>query len=95
MQINITGHGLDITDALKLHVSDKLERIKHHFDHITSVHVVLRVEKLLHFAEATVLVAKKSLHASAEDTNMYTAIDQMADMLDKQLIKHKEKLQQH
>ena len=62
-----------------------------HFETITSIHVVLNVEKLRQIAEGTVLIAKEKFYASSEDENMYTAIDLLADKLNKQLVKHKEK----
>ena len=95
MKIIVTGDGISVTDALKQHIEIKLQRIKHHFEHIDTVHVTLRVEKLVHTAEAGVSIAKNIIHACAEDADMYTAIDDMADMIDKQLLKHKEKIKHH
>ncbi len=46
MQINISGHHLDLTDALKDYVNNKLERLTHHHDKITGTDVILSVEKL-------------------------------------------------
>ncbi|MAN52768.1 MULTISPECIES: ribosome hibernation-promoting factor, HPF/YfiA family [Marinimicrobium] len=95
MQINISGHHLDLTDALKDYVSNKLERLTHHHDKITSTDVILSVEKLEQKAEARVHVSGKDLFADAVDQDMYAAIDQLTDKLDRQLIKHKEKLRSH
>ncbi len=91
MQINLSGHHVDITDSLREYVSTKLEKIKRHFDHVGNVHVVLSVEKKVQKAEATVFIAGGELFADAKDENMYAAIDALTDKLDRQIIKHKEK----
>lgn len=95
MQINISGHHLEVTDSLKDYVTTKLERLGHHYDRITSINVILSVDKLQQKAEATLHVSGKDLFAEAIDEDMYTAIDALADKLGRQLIKHKEKLRDH
>ena len=95
MQINITGHQLDLTDSLKVHVNDKLSKIGRHFDHINSIDVVLNVEKIRQQAEATINAKGIAIHANAESENMYSSIDILAQKLDSQVIKHKEKLSDH
>lgn len=95
MQITISGHHLDLTDPLKAYVQSKLERLGNHSDFITSIHVTLTVVKLDQKADAVVHVNGKDVFADATDLDMYAAIDQLADKLDRQLIKHKEKLRSH
>ena len=95
MHINITGHRMDVTPAIKAFTEEKFERLERHFDHITAIHVVFDVEKLRQIAEATVFVSKGELHASAESEDLYAAIDTLVDKLNRQLIKHKEKLIDH
>ena len=95
MQLNLTGHHVDITDALRGYVTEKLERIERHFDHVTNVHVILSVEKLRNKAEATVHVNGADLYADCTDEDMYAAIDALADKLDRQIKKHKEKMTDH
>ena len=95
MQINITGHHIDVTPALRAFTEEKFDKLERHFDHITSINVVLNVEKLRQIAEATVHVIKGELHASAESEDLYTAIDTLIDKLERQLSKHKEKNQHH
>ena len=95
MQIHFTGHRVEITSSLKSFTQEKLDKLERHFDKITSINVVFDVEKLRHIAEATILVSKGEVHASAEAENMYTAVDLLVDKLDKQLVKHKEKKQDH
>jgi len=91
MQLSVTGHHVDLTDSLNGFIEQKFEKLERHYDHITQVHVVLSVEKLQHQAEATAHVTGAELFANADAQDMYTAIDQLVDKLDRQLIKHKEK----
>lgn len=91
MQLNISGHHVDVTEALKSYTSEKLGKLERHYDHITNVHVVLSVEKMRQRAEATMHVSGAELFADADSEDMYAAIDMLTDKLDRQLIKHKEK----
>ncbi len=93
MQLKLTGHHVELTDALRSAVEKKLERISRHFDQLIDMHVVLTVEKLEQKAEATLHVSGANLHAVAVDANMYAAIDALADKLDRAVKKHKEKSQ--
>jgi putative sigma-54 modulation protein len=95
MQLNLTGHHVDITPSLKDFVSDKFERLERHFDNVTNVHVVLKVEKQRKMAEATLHVAGGKLFADSHSEDMYAAIDSLTDKLDRQIKKHKEKLKDH
>lgn len=91
MQTNISGHHIQVTDSLRNYVTTKLTRIERHNERITNVHVVLSVEKLRQKAEATLHVSGAEMHADAESEDLYAAIDALADKLDRQIIKHKEK----
>ncbi len=95
MQINITGHHVELTEALTEYVHTKFERLERHFDNITNVQVTLSVEKLRQKAEANMHVAGGEIFAQAEQEDMYAAIDSMVDKLDRQVIKHKEKMKSH
>jgi putative sigma-54 modulation protein len=95
MQINLTGHHVDITESLRNYVDTKFEKLQRHFDHINIVHVILNVEKLTQKAEATVHLKGGEVFANAEHTDMYAAIDGLIDKLDRQVIKHKEKQKRH
>ena len=95
MQLNITGHHVEVTDSLKAYVAEKLERLEKHFDHVNNVHVILSVEKQRQKSEATVHVNGASLFADSTEEDMYAAIDSMTDKLDRQIKKHKEKLKDH
>jgi putative sigma-54 modulation protein len=95
MNVHMTGHHVEVTPAIREYMSSKLERIKRHFDHVIDVNVIVSVEKLDQKVEATVHVSGKDIHAESTDQNMYAAIDNLADKLDRQLVKHKEKLTSH
>jgi putative sigma-54 modulation protein len=95
MQINITGHHIDITDALRSYVSEKLEKLERHFDHVTNVHVILTVEKQSQKAEANVHVSGADLFAQHDSEDMYASIDGLVDKLDRQIVKYKEKIGSH
>jgi len=95
MQLNLTGHHIGITPALRDYVTEKLQRLERHFDHVTNVHVILSVEKTRQKAEATINITGSQLHADAVDEDMYAAIDALVDKLDRQIKKHKEKITDH
>jgi putative sigma-54 modulation protein len=95
MQLNLSGHHIELTDSLRTYVNEKLERLERHFDHVTNVHVVLTAEKKSMRAEASVNVSGARLFADSSNENMYAAIDALADKLDRQIIKHKEKMTDH
>jgi putative sigma-54 modulation protein len=95
MQLTITGHHIDVSPALRDYVDTKLTRLVRHFDNLTDIHCVLTVEKLLHKAEATIKLSGGTIHADAVDQNMYAAIDDLVDKLDRQVKKHKEKITDH
>lgn len=92
MQLSVSGHHIEVTDALHSYVTSKFERLERHYDHMTNVHVVLSVEKLVHKAEATVHISGAEIFADADEDDLYAAIDALANKLDRQIVKHKEKL---
>src|SRR4030065_108375 len=92
MHINHTGHHIDITSALRSYVESKFKRLERHFDNMTNIHVILSIEKERQKAEATVHVNRGNLFANAEHEDMYAAIDELIDKLDRQGQQHKEKL---
>lgn len=95
MQINITGHHMDITPALRSYVESKFERLERHFDNMTDIHVILSVEKERQKAEASIKVNRGNIYAESQHEDMYAAIDRLTDKLDRQVKKHKEKLTKH
>ena len=95
MNLDLTGHHVEINDTLRNYVRNKFERLERHFDHMTGIHVVLTVSKLEHRAEATLKVSRAKLFADAVDQDMYAAIDCLVYKLDRQVKRHKEKLSGH
>ncbi len=95
MNLNITGHHVELTPAIREYVNNKMDRVIRHFDNVTSVHVILSVEKLKQKAEVTLHVKGKDIYADSTDADLYAAIDLLADKLDRQVLKHKEKISNH
>lgn len=93
MQVNVTGHHVELTESLRDYVHEKLARLERHYDNITTVQVTLSIEKERQQAACTLHAAGADIHADAQDVDMYAAIDALADKLDRQLVKHKEKAQ--
>jgi putative sigma-54 modulation protein len=95
MNLNLTGNHLDITPAIRDYVIAKIGRVKRHFDHVIEVNVVLSVDKLQHKCEVNLHARGKDIHAEAIEADMYASIDVVADKLDRQVLKHKEKRNGH
>jgi len=95
MNLQLSGHHLDITPAIRSYVTDKLSRVTRHFDHVIDVNVILSVDKLDQKIEAKVHVRGKDIYVECVDANMYAAIDGLVDKLDRQILKHKEKSVDH
>jgi len=95
MNLNLSGRHLDITPAIRRYVQEKLGRVTRHFDHVIDLNVILSVDKLQQKVEASAHVAGRDIHVEAIDADMYAAIDALADKLDRQIVKHKEKLTVH
>ena len=95
MQVNVSGHHIEVTEAMKSYVETKMERLERHFDRITNMNVILSVEKQRQKAEANIHISGADIYADAEADDLYAAIDLMTDKLDRQLIKKKEKKSDH
>ena len=95
MQLNVSGHHVDVTDSLRGYVESKIERLERHFDLVSDVHCILSVEKLRHKAEAKVNVNGDTIFAETTEEDMYAAIDGLVDKLDRRVRKHKEKMVDH
>lgn len=95
MNIDITGHQIQVTEAIRAHIHEKFARLERHWDHLLNIHVVLEVEKLVQKAEATIQLSGAAIFAEASEADLYSAIDALVDKLDRQIIKHKEKQQAH
>ena len=96
MQVSISGQHVEVTGALRQHVTRKLSRIDRHSGiPVIDSHVVLHVEKSRYWVEATVHTKGTQWHATSEGSDMYTVIDRVVDKLDRQAIKHKQKVVDH
>ena len=95
MNLQLTGHHLEITPSIRGYVTSKLERITRHFDNVIDVNVIMSVDKLQQRIEANVHVRGRDIFCESIDENMYAAIDNLVDKLDRQIIKHKEKIVDH
>jgi putative sigma-54 modulation protein len=91
MNLNLSGHHLEITPAIRGYITGKLDRVTRHFDHVIDVNVILSVEKLTQKVEANVHLSGKNIFVESHHSDMYAAIDSLIDKLDRQIIKHKEK----
>lgn len=91
MNLNLTGRHLEITPAIREHVISRLNKVKRHFDNVIDVNVILSIDKLKQQAEASLHLSGKTIFAETEDSNLYVAIDNLIDSLDRQILKHKEK----
>jgi putative sigma-54 modulation protein len=95
MNLTITGHHVEVTPAIHDYVTSKLDRVIRHFDNVTSINVILSVEKLRQKAEVTLHVRGKDIFVESDDADLYAAIDSMTDKLDRQVLKYKQKNQEH
>ena len=93
MNLNVSGHHVEVTPAIRSYVRAKIERVTRHFDHVIDAHVILTVEKLRQKAEVTLHVPGRDLHCECENADLYAAIDLLADKLDRQVLRYKDKLQ--
>lgn len=95
MNFNLTGRHIEITPAIRDYITSKVDRAINHTDNVTSVNVIISVEKLRQKAEVTVQVRGKSIFVEGDDTDLYAAIDSMADKLERQMVKYKQKTGDH
>jgi putative sigma-54 modulation protein len=91
MNLNVSGHHVEVTPALRGYLQGKLERVTRHFDHVIDAHVILSVAKLRQKAEVTLHVRGKDIHCACEEQDLYAAIDLLVDKLDRQVLKYKGK----
>ncbi len=95
MNVQVSGHHVEVTPAIRDYVLSKLERVQRHFDQVIEINVILSVQKLRQKAEISVHMPGKDIHVESDDADMYAAIDLMMDKLDRQIIKHKQKVSSH
>lgn len=90
--ININGHHVDITPALKDHINEKMNKLNKLSDQITTIQVTLQQDNNEQKAEATVHLPGKELFAASSNSRLFHAIDAMVEKLARQIGKHKTKL---
>jgi putative sigma-54 modulation protein len=95
MNLTVSGHHVAVTPALRAYVHNKLERVTRHFDHVIDVSVILEVEKLRQKAEVTVRVRGKDIFVESDAADLYVAIDALADKLDRQVLRYKDRVKAH
>ncbi len=95
MNLIIHGHHLEVTSALRGYVEEKLVRVRRHFDHVIDADVLLSVDKLQQKAEVTLRLSGTALHAESTEPDLYAAIDLMIDRLDRQVLRHKDRVKNH
>src|SRR3990167_7376996 len=100
MNLTISGHHLEVTPALRSYVTSKLDRINRHFDQVVDVKVLLTVEKQKEKekrqrAECNIHVKGNDLFAESSHADLYAAVDELVDKMDRQLVRHKDRLQNH
>ena len=100
MNLTISGHHLEVTPALRGYVTQKLDRIMRHFDQVVDVRVLLSVEKKKEKeerqrAECNIHVKGNDLFAESASQDLYAAMDDLVDKLDRQVVRHKDRIQDH
>jgi putative sigma-54 modulation protein len=95
MQLNVSGHHVEITDSLRDYVGVRIEKIGRHFDIVSDVQCILTVEMLRHKAEATASLNGGTIYCDNPEEDMYAAIDGLVDKLERRVRKYKEKLVDH
>jgi putative sigma-54 modulation protein len=98
MQIKISGHGIEVTPALRDYVQQKAAKLEEFFHSIQKVEVILDARHianadLRHVAEVRAwLAGKRMIQAKEGARDMYAAVDLVLEEVKKQVEKHKEKL---
>lgn len=95
MQSTVTFRHMETSEPLRKYAEEKTGRAVKYLSEPIEVHWVLSVEKIRHIADATVNATGISIKAQADTEDMYSAIDAVIDKLEKQVIKHKEKIKDH
>lgn len=100
MNLTISGHHLEITPSLRTYVTSKLERISRHFEQVVDIKVLLTVDNMKEKdqrqkAECNIHVKGRDIFAETSHADLYAAVDELADKLDRQVLRHKDKTQDH
>ncbi|TFB09071.1 ribosome-associated translation inhibitor RaiA [Candidatus Atribacteria bacterium MT.SAG.1] len=91
MKIIFKGKHIEVTDAMRNYIEKRLNKIERHFDHILEVIVTLSVEKNRQIVEVTLQASRALIRAEEETDDMYASMDKVADKLERQIRKYKDK----
>ncbi len=92
MQTSVSFKNLEPSEHLKAYVSEKLNRFDKLLDNPAEAGVVLVVEKHRHIAEVNIIGDRLSINGKEETGDMYSAIDQVMDKIEKQLKRHRSRI---
>ena len=92
MQISVSGHHVQITEAIEQYIRKKLRRLEKHYQPIINSQVILTVDKNVQKAETRIHISGAEVFAEAESNNLYTSIDKMVKKLDRKMIEMRRKL---
>ena len=92
MNYIISGKNIEVTDALKQAIYEKLERIEKFFGEDTAAQVTLSVDKDRQKIEVTIPVKGNIIRSEQSSTDMYVSIDLVEEVIERQLRKYKNKL---
>ncbi|QHI98699.1 ribosome-associated translation inhibitor RaiA [Xylophilus rhododendri] len=100
MNLTISGHHLDVTPALRGYVTTKLGRVMRHYEDVVDIKVILTVDKqkekqLRQRAECSIHVKGNEMFAESCHADLYAAVDELMDKLDRQVVRHKDRVQNH
>ncbi|RZI78868.1 MAG: ribosome-associated translation inhibitor RaiA [Rubrivivax sp.] len=100
MNLTISGHHLEVTPALRDYVTTKLDKITRHYDKVVDVKVILTVEKQKEKerrqrAECNIHVKGNDMYAQSAHEDLYAAVDDLVAKLDRQVVRHKDRIQSH
>ncbi|MFP6637339.1 MAG: ribosome-associated translation inhibitor RaiA [Nitrospinaceae bacterium] len=93
MKLTVTGRNINITDGIRDHMQNKMDKTINDLGDVADIHVALHIEKHRHLAEVTVKTKGLTVHSQQETHDLYASIDNALLKVEKQLRKHKEKAQ--
>jgi putative sigma-54 modulation protein len=95
MNVNLTGHHVEITDALESAVNSALDKVLRHYPDIVSARVILTVEKHEQIAEAVVHFLGQDIAAKGTSEDLYHSINDMRSKLETLLQRRKSTIKSH
>ncbi len=95
MQFSVTARNVEITPALRAYAEEKLNRLTRYLENIVTLHVVLSVNKHRQTAEVTLRVRDLTIRAEEEGDDLYSSIDLVAEKLERQILRYKERILAH